>query len=349
MPPAPRRADWRKRICVAQGGPQQRPTIRGLAISVAEVLQSLATGVPAEELLRQHPDLRADDIAACLAYGAELAGVGTSVNGLAVPVTDPPAPTSERRVEPMDVPLPGWLAQANRWINEHYALALFYLMAAASLVVHLMYYGLWRQRIFAVETVSSPAILGVVLPLVVVALIAVAKAKFWAFAVTSVPLALVALLGHLFELPASGGLFPLLTAIFLLGTLVGLAVTNWRLTLVVVIPLLLVLAIAGGIIDQSPQPFIAGTAHGLMLGGICRLAAWALQRELAWAALGTLAGAYTGLIVADLYGPRLFGWLGELGRQASFSLISLYAELLTAYLGAVAAALLGKRVGKGAA
>src|SRR5207244_1367788 len=72
-------ADWRKRIRVAADGQTGRPTIRGLPISVAESLQSLAAGVSAKELLHRHPDLQADDIAACLAYGAEVS------NGVAQP------------------------------------------------------------------------------------------------------------------------------------------------------------------------------------------------------------------------------------------------------------------------
>jgi hypothetical protein len=127
--------------------------------------------------------------------------------------------------------------------------------------------------------------------------------------------------------------------------LIGLSVTNWRVTLIVVLPLLGGVAALGVILDGSVQPFVAGAGHGLMLGGVCRLVAWSLQRERAAAALGTMVGGYGGLILADLYGPRVFSWLGAVGQRWSFSTISLYAELLVAYLGAVAVAVLSKRVG----
>jgi serine/threonine-protein kinase len=140
--------------------------------------------------------------------------------------------------EPIKARPPGWLARANRWIGGHQALGLFYLMAASALVVHLMYYGLVRQRIFALETVSSAAVLAVVLPLVLVVLAAFVQARFWAIAVTSLPLALAAVLWWLLGAPAWFGLFGVLTVIFLAGTLVGLTVANWRLTLIVMLPLL---------------------------------------------------------------------------------------------------------------
>ena len=49
-----------------------RPTIRGLRISVEQVLRALANGVAAEELLKDYPELEAADIQAALAYAAEL-------------------------------------------------------------------------------------------------------------------------------------------------------------------------------------------------------------------------------------------------------------------------------------
>lgn len=49
-----------------------KPTIRGLRISVEQVLRALAAGVPAEELLQDYPELEPEDIRACIAYGARL-------------------------------------------------------------------------------------------------------------------------------------------------------------------------------------------------------------------------------------------------------------------------------------
>lgn len=51
-----------------------RPCIRGLRIRVSDVLEMLAAGTSKEEILTDFPDLESDDIRACLAYAASLAG-----------------------------------------------------------------------------------------------------------------------------------------------------------------------------------------------------------------------------------------------------------------------------------
>lgn len=48
-----------------------KPTIRGLRISVEQVLRSLSAGVPESEILRDYPELEAADLRAVLAYAAE--------------------------------------------------------------------------------------------------------------------------------------------------------------------------------------------------------------------------------------------------------------------------------------
>lgn len=45
-----------------------RPCIRGMRIRVKDVLDMLAGGATAEEILADYPDLEAEDIRACLAY-----------------------------------------------------------------------------------------------------------------------------------------------------------------------------------------------------------------------------------------------------------------------------------------
>ena len=45
-----------------------RPCIRGLRIRVADVLELLAAGETAEEILVEYPYLEASDIGACLQY-----------------------------------------------------------------------------------------------------------------------------------------------------------------------------------------------------------------------------------------------------------------------------------------
>ncbi len=50
-----------------------KPCIRGHRIWVSLVLDFLADGMTVEEILTQYPDLTAEDIRACIAYGAEMA------------------------------------------------------------------------------------------------------------------------------------------------------------------------------------------------------------------------------------------------------------------------------------
>lgn len=48
-----------------------KPTIRGLRISVEQILRALAAGVSPEDLLYDYPDLEPADISAAIAYAAE--------------------------------------------------------------------------------------------------------------------------------------------------------------------------------------------------------------------------------------------------------------------------------------
>ena len=50
-----------------------KPCIRGHRIWVSLILDFLADGMTVEEILVDYPDLTADDIRACIAYGAEMA------------------------------------------------------------------------------------------------------------------------------------------------------------------------------------------------------------------------------------------------------------------------------------
>ncbi len=49
-----------------------KPTIRGLRITVEQVLKALAGGITTQELLRDYPELEPEDIQAVLLYAAEL-------------------------------------------------------------------------------------------------------------------------------------------------------------------------------------------------------------------------------------------------------------------------------------
>jgi len=50
-----------------------KPCIRGHRIWVSLILDFLASGMTAEEILQEYPGLSRDDILACIAYGAEMA------------------------------------------------------------------------------------------------------------------------------------------------------------------------------------------------------------------------------------------------------------------------------------
>ena len=49
-----------------------KPIVRGLRISVDQILKSLPAGIKTEELLSEYPDLEIEDIKACLLYAAQL-------------------------------------------------------------------------------------------------------------------------------------------------------------------------------------------------------------------------------------------------------------------------------------
>lgn len=50
-----------------------KPCIRGHRIWVSLILDLLAAGMPVEEIIDNYPGLTAEDIQACIAYGAEMA------------------------------------------------------------------------------------------------------------------------------------------------------------------------------------------------------------------------------------------------------------------------------------
>src|SRR6059036_3934890 len=63
--------DWRSRITVEPGKRGGKPCIRGLRITVTDVLEYLASGMSEDDLLRDSPDLTREDIRACLAFAAD--------------------------------------------------------------------------------------------------------------------------------------------------------------------------------------------------------------------------------------------------------------------------------------
>ena len=63
--------DYRKIITFEPGKCVGKPCVRGLRITVYDVLSYLASGMSAEEILADFPVLTTDDIQACLAFAAD--------------------------------------------------------------------------------------------------------------------------------------------------------------------------------------------------------------------------------------------------------------------------------------
>lgn len=62
---------WRSRITIEPGKRGGRPRIRGMRITVYDVLSYLAAGMTVAEVLEDFPYLTQDDIQACFAFAAE--------------------------------------------------------------------------------------------------------------------------------------------------------------------------------------------------------------------------------------------------------------------------------------
>jgi uncharacterized protein (DUF433 family) len=63
--------DYRQIITIEPDKRGGKPCIRGLRITVHDVLSHLASGMTENEILKDLPYLTRDDIRACLAYAAE--------------------------------------------------------------------------------------------------------------------------------------------------------------------------------------------------------------------------------------------------------------------------------------
>lgn len=63
--------DYSKIITIDPGKRGGKPCIRGLRVTVYDVLEYLASGMTQEEVLRDFPYLTKEDIQACLAFAAD--------------------------------------------------------------------------------------------------------------------------------------------------------------------------------------------------------------------------------------------------------------------------------------
>jgi uncharacterized protein (DUF433 family) len=63
--------DYKSRITLEPGKRSGKPCIRGMRITVQDVLSYLAAGMSQEQVLADFPYLEKEDILACLAYAAD--------------------------------------------------------------------------------------------------------------------------------------------------------------------------------------------------------------------------------------------------------------------------------------
>lgn len=66
-----RTMDYRKYITIDPDKRSGKPCIRGMRMTVQDVLEYLASGMTEEEILDDFPDLTREDIKACLAFAAD--------------------------------------------------------------------------------------------------------------------------------------------------------------------------------------------------------------------------------------------------------------------------------------
>jgi uncharacterized protein (DUF433 family) len=63
--------DYRPFITIEAGKRGGKPCVRGLRITVYDILEYLVAGMTEEEILSDSPDLTREDIRACLAFAAD--------------------------------------------------------------------------------------------------------------------------------------------------------------------------------------------------------------------------------------------------------------------------------------
>ena len=63
--------DYTTIITIEPGKRSGKPCIRGMRITVSDVLEYLASGMSVQEILDDFPELTEEDIRACLVFAAE--------------------------------------------------------------------------------------------------------------------------------------------------------------------------------------------------------------------------------------------------------------------------------------
>jgi len=63
--------DYKKIITIEAGKRGGKPCIRGMRITVYDILSWLASGMTTQEIVEEYPELQADDIFAALSFAAD--------------------------------------------------------------------------------------------------------------------------------------------------------------------------------------------------------------------------------------------------------------------------------------
>jgi uncharacterized protein (DUF433 family) len=63
--------DYSQIITIEPGKRSGKPCIRGMRITVQDILEYLAGGMTEDQILQDFPDLTREDIKACLAFAAD--------------------------------------------------------------------------------------------------------------------------------------------------------------------------------------------------------------------------------------------------------------------------------------
>ena len=63
--------NYQDRVTIEPGKRGGKPCIRGMRITVSDVLEYLASGMTEDEILEEFPYLEREDIRACLAFAAD--------------------------------------------------------------------------------------------------------------------------------------------------------------------------------------------------------------------------------------------------------------------------------------
>jgi len=63
--------DYKQIITIEPGKRNGKPCVRGMRITVYDVLEYLASGMTTEQIIEDFPELTKEDIQACLSYAAD--------------------------------------------------------------------------------------------------------------------------------------------------------------------------------------------------------------------------------------------------------------------------------------